>query len=135
MKRSLTCAMLLLAGCQSLGIGTPAQTAAVEYGATSHDPFWMVSVGKEAILLTSTPPGGRADGEIYDRLYPRRVYEEANGVRRWSGGQGVAVIAVEARPGPCTTGGRVYADRANIYLSGRMMTGCGGRELTDGKPG
>ncbi len=99
------------------------------YGAISHDPFWLVSIGGDQIVLTLGPEGGRADGGLSSYSYPRVLPHSANGVRRWQSVDGTAVISVEARRGPCRTGGRSYQDRVTVYLSGRMMKGCGGPEV------
>jgi uncharacterized membrane protein len=106
-----------------------------DYGAISHDPFWMVAIGGDAVVLTMGPEGGAADGELTSAAYPRAAPSERDGVRRWESGEGTAVIAVEARPGPCTTGGRSYPDQVKVYLSGRMLEGCGGQEIVQGRAG
>jgi uncharacterized membrane protein len=100
-----------------------------EYGAISHDPFWLVSIGDDRIVLTMGPAGGRADGDLTTTEFPRVLPRETNGVRRWESGEGTQVLTLEARPGPCTTGGRTYADRTRVMLSGRVLTGCGGPEV------
>jgi uncharacterized membrane protein len=117
-----------LAGCATGG--TPLNPVKdFQYGAIGHDPFWLISIGDDRIVLTLGPEGGRADGELVSYDYPRALPRTADGVRRWESGDGTKLITVEARPGPCTTGGRTYQDRAIISLSGRVMEGCGGREI------
>lgn len=106
-----------------------------QYGAISHDPFWLVAIGDDRIVLTVGPPGGRADGELSSIEYPRTLPRDLNGVRRWESGSGTQVIAIEARRGPCITGGRTYADKTKVFLSGRSMSGCGGRELGAARTG
>ncbi|HEU0135118.1 MAG TPA: hypothetical protein VFR28_09865, partial [Allosphingosinicella sp.] len=69
---------------------------------------------------------GRADGELQSFEYPGAVPTVAGGVRRWQAGEGVSVIAIEARPGACSAGGRRYPDTVVVTLSGRMFNGCGG---------
>lgn len=129
MKHLLPLALIALAGCAS-GTQTPfSPVNDFQYGAISHDPFWLVSIGDDRIVLTMGPAGGRADGELNSYEYPRVLPRTVNGVRRWESGQGTQVIAIEARPGPCATGGRTYEDHVKVYLSGRVMTGCGGREV------
>src|SRR3546814_18851992 len=93
-----------------------------------HDPFWMVAIGDDQIVLTMGPPGGRADGELLSTSYPRVLPRETDGVRRWESGEGTQVIAIEARTAECTTGGRAYPDQVTVTLSGRMPKGCGGEE-------
>jgi uncharacterized membrane protein len=130
MKALLFLAALALAGCAADPASQPIGPArSFDYGAISHDPFWMVAIGDDSVILTRGPEGGRADGELTSHAYPRAVPSEANGVRRWESGEGTAVIAVEAQPGPCTTGGRSYPDRVKVYLSGRVLDGCGGPEI------
>lgn len=128
MKRLLLLAPFALAACAEGNapydpVGTP------EYQAISHDPFWLVSIGGDRIVLTLGPDGGRADGELDSYQYPRVLPTESNGVRRWESGEGTQVIAIEAGRGPCTTGERTYEDHVTVYLSGRRMVGCGGRQV------
>ena len=111
------------------------QYSRFDYGAISHDPFWMVAIGGDAILLTMGPAGGAADGELTSTVFPRATPSGRDGVRRWESSEGTAVIAVEARARPCTTGGRSYPDEVTVYLSGRLLEGCGGREIVQGRTG
>jgi uncharacterized membrane protein len=89
----------------------------------------MVTVGDDQIVLTQGAAGGAADGEFSEATYPRALPVEQGGVRRWESGAGTEVIAIEARPGPCSDGGRNYEDKVKVYLSGVMLEGCGGREI------
>lgn len=135
MKQRLLPPLLLLApflvmsGCASAPRAPVSPVASIQYGAISHDPFWLVSVGEDRIVLTQGLAGGRADGELTSYEYPGAISTMKKGIKRWEGRQGVAVISIEARKGPCSTGGETYPDRVRVYLSGRMMEGCGGREL------
>lgn len=129
MKHLLPLTLIALAGCTSASQAPFSPVDDFQYGAISHDPFWLVSIGDDRIVLTMGPAGGRADGELNSYEYPRVLPRSVNGVRRWESGQGTQVITIEARPGPCTTGGRTYADQVKVSLSGRVMTGCGGREV------
>lgn len=131
MKRAIVLLPLLLAGCASEQPQVYAPVKNIRYGAISHDPFWLVSIGDDRIVLTTGPSGGRADGELDSYAYPRPLPIFKDGVRRWESGNGTAVIAVEAREGPCSTGGHSYQDRVKVYLSGRTMEGCGGREIAE----
>jgi uncharacterized membrane protein len=133
MKRLLPLMLALSAGCSAVRDEPYNPVEHFQYGAISHDPFWLVSIGDDKIVLTLGPSGGRADGELNSFAYPRALPRTVNGVRRWESGEGTQVIAIEARPGPCTTGGRTYADRTIVYLSGRTMTGCGGPEVVRGR--
>lgn len=130
MKRLVPLAAIALAGCAATGERPYSPVDNFHYGAISHDPFWLVSIGDDRIVLTMGPTGGRADGELKSFEYPRVLPKVTDGVRRWQSAEGTQVITVEARPGPCMTGGRTYADKTRILLSGRMMEGCGGREVT-----
>lgn len=133
MKRLLSLALpitlAMLAGC-STSSRPLSPVEDFQYGAISHDPFWLVSIGDDKIVLTLGPEGGRADGELVSYEYPRVLPKTTDGVRRWQSAEGNQVITVEARPGPCTTGGRTYADSTRVLLGGRMMEGCGGREVS-----
>ena len=74
---------------------------------------------------------GEEDGAVWPRTLPRIV----DGVRSWESGDGTAVISVEAAPGPCEDpSGRRFEDHVRIRLSGRELTGCGGR-LVDERRG
>lgn len=130
-KSILLLTSVLLAGCATTGPQVYNPVKNVEYGAMGHDPFWMVTVGGDAIVLTLGPAGGRADGELTTVQYPRALPRESQGIRRWEAGEGTQVLGMEARPGPCRTphDGRVYADHVRVTLSGRMLEGCGGREV------
>jgi len=129
MKRLWFLAPLVLTACATSRERPFNPVKDFHYGAISHDPFWLVSIGDDRIVLTIGPAGGRADGELSSFDYPRVLPRMADGVKRWESGAGTQVITVEARPGPCSTGGRTYADKTRIFLSGRTMSGCGGREV------
>jgi uncharacterized membrane protein len=128
----LSLSLLALAGCATTSGEAPySPVGEFQYGAMGHDPFWMVAIGSDQIVLTMGPPGGRADGELTSASYPRVLPQEAGGVRRWESGEGTKVITIEATAAECTTGGRQYPDRVTVKLSGRMLNGCGGEELTE----
>ena len=124
-------ALLALAGCATPATTPFSPVRDFQYGALGHDPFWMVAIGDDQIVLTLGPPGGRADGALSSASYPRVLPREVDGARRWESGEGTQVIAIEARPADCTAGGRRYEDRVTVTLSGRMLQGCGGRELAE----
>ncbi len=121
---------LLLAGCETNDQPySPVED--VRYTALGHDPFWLVTIGDDRIVLTLGPEGGRADGALDSYAFPRVLPREENSVTRWESADGTSVITVEARPGPCAgSSGRRYADVVHVMLSGRELKGCGGRQLT-----
>ena len=95
----------------------------VRYQAMGAEPFWLLVIGDDRIVLRTSEQGE-------DSVWPRTLPRTENGTRIWQSGEGVQVIAVEARPGPCETESeQVYADRVRIRLSGRELNGCGGRLL------
>jgi uncharacterized membrane protein len=106
----------------------------VRYSALGADPFWLVSIGDDRIVLTLGDEGGRADGALESYAFPR-VLPVVNGVfRTWESADGAAVINVQARPGPCTgSGARLYEDHVRVRLSGRELSGCGGRMVSEGQ--
>jgi uncharacterized membrane protein len=118
--------LLLLAGCQTDGRPySPVEN--VRYTALGEDPFWMVTIGDDRIVLTFGPDPGAAPGELRSHEFPRTLPRTIDGVRRWESGQGTAVISIEAADGPCEASGRRYEDRVTVRLSGRELQGCGGR--------
>ena len=82
----------------------------------------MLAIGDDRIVLRTS------EGE--EASWPRTMPRMEGETRIWQSGEGVQVIAVEARPGPCETEGEaVYADHVRVRLSGRELDGCGGRLL------
>jgi uncharacterized membrane protein len=130
MKAALPLAFLALSGCAT---DTPfSPVSQVEYSAIGHEPFWMVTIGDDSIVLTLGPQAGSED-RLTSHRFPRVLPQVTGDTTRWQSGEGSAVIAVEARPGPCTGArGRAYRDRVAVRLSGRQLAGCGGRLLTRG---
>ena len=133
MKRlfALACLSLALAACATRPeVYSP--VGAVRYSALGADPFWMVTIGDDRIVLTLGDEGGRADGALDSFAFPR-VLPVVNGAfRTWESADGAAVISVQSRPGPCTgSGEQVYEDHVRVRLSGRELTGCGGRILNE----
>ena len=95
----------------------------VRYQAMGAEPFWLLVIGDDRIVLRTSEQGE-------DAIWPRTLPRTGNGTRIWQSGEGVQVITVEARPGPCETESeQVYADHVRVRLSGRELTGCGGRLL------
>ena len=120
--------LLLLAGCApSQAPYSPARD--VRYSALGHEPFWLVTVGRDKIVLTFGPAregGSKLRGHTYRGVETSFV----EGVKRWESAGGTAVITVEARPGPCIgAGGARFEDEVRVRLSGRELNGCGGRRL------
>ena len=118
----------LLAGCASSQAPyNPARD--VRYSALGQDPFWMVTIGDDRIVLTFGPGEGgkgKLSGHSYRRVLPRTV----DGVKSWESADGTAVIMVEARREDCIgSRGAVFEDRVRVRLSGRELHGCGGRRL------
>ena len=120
---------LLLAACAQ----HPRPYAPVEnvrYSAIGYDPFWMVTIGDDDIVLTLAPDPGTRGDRLNSHRYPRTLPRTADGVRRWESGDGTAVISVEAAEQDCQgSGGRIYRDRVMVRLSGREPQGCGGPVL------
>jgi len=121
--------LLLLAGCQTDGRPySPIEN--VRFTAIGQEPFWLVTIGDDRIVLTLAADGGARQGELATHEFPRTLPRTVDGVRRWDSGEGTAVISVEARDGPCQgSGSRRYEDRVTVRLSGRELQGCGGRVL------
>lgn len=124
-RLSLLC-LTLLAACQ-----TPSQPYApldnVRYSAIGADPFWMVTIGDDRIVLRL----GQAGSDVRDVSYPRTLPITQGNLTRWQSGEGTQVITVEARhlATACERSGRRYEDHVRVMLSGRMLEGCGGRLL------
>lgn len=98
----------------------------VDYSAVGHEPFWMVTIGDDSIVLTLGAQPGPERG-LSSHRFARVLPKVSDGATRWESADGTAVITVEARPGPCTgSRGRVYRDRVTVSLSGRQLIGCGG---------
>lgn len=123
MKRFFLVLPALLAGACTTSSDPYAPVRNVRYQAMGAEPFWLLAIGDDRIVLRSSDPGG-------ETVWPRTLPRIEGGVRTWQSGEGVAVISIEARPGPCETEGEeVYADTVRVRLSGRELTGCGGRLL------
>lgn len=123
-------ALLALAACETAN-RPYAPVENVVYSALGHDPFWLLTIGDDRIVLTLGPAGGRADGELATYSWPRVLPNETDGVMRWRSADGAGTIEIEARPGPCRGGdGARFADQVRIALPDRRLEGCGGRMLT-----
>jgi uncharacterized membrane protein len=120
--------LLLLAGCATSQ--TPyAPARDVRYSALGHDPFWMVTVGRDKIVLTFGP-GDPGSSRLAGHSYRGVRSQFSDGVKSWESADGTAVILVEARREDCTgSRGAVFEDRVRVRLSGRELHGCGGRRI------
>ena len=126
-RRLLPSVLLLAAGCTT----TPAiyqPVADPTYMAIGRDPFWMVAIGDRRIVLRT---GGDGSDEVADVSWPRVLPRTVDGIRTWQSGEGMRVITIEARPGPCDAGRQRFADHVRVRLSGRELNGCGGRPLNE----
>jgi uncharacterized membrane protein len=117
----LSAAAATLAGCTAPEPHAPVRDPL--YTAIGAEPFWLLTIGEERIVL-SFP---RKNGGFSDMRYRRGAARLENGVRRWEGGSGTAVISVEAWQAACRTGGNMFEERVRVRLSGRELNGCGGR--------
>ena len=130
MKPVLTLLLLplaLLAACKTYD-RPYAPVENVRYSAIGYDPFWLLTIGDDRIVLRIGHDGGGEAREYDDAVFPRTLPRTVDGVRTWQSGEGTAVIAIEAHRGPCEgSGGRRYEDLVRVRLSGRELTGCGGR--------
>lgn len=123
--------LLLTAGCAT----TPRAYDPVRhvyYSALGETPFWMVAIGDDRIVLRLTGENGAA--ALEDQIWPRTLPRIVDGGRIWESGEGTRVIAIESHPGPCTNSrGQRYEDNVRVRLSGRELTGCGGRLFSPGR--
>ena len=101
------------------------------YTAIGRDPFWMVAIGDSRIVLRLAQDPADPSGAVNDAVFPRVLPRTVGGVRTWQSGEGTAVITIEARPGPCEAGRQMFADHVRIRLSGRELSGCGGRPVNE----
>lgn len=125
MRKTLPLASLLLLAACATSPRPYAPVDNVRYSAIGAEPFWMVTIGDDRIVLRI----GQDRREIRDVSYPRTLPVTQGDLTRWQSGAGTQVITVEARslPEPCEQSGRRYEDHVRVMLSGRMLEGCGGR--------
>lgn len=131
---ALTGAALLAAGCAATDARGPYDPVRnVQYSAIGHDPFWMVAIGDDRIVLTLGPEGGRADGGLESYAFPRVLPRDAGGVRTWESGDAAGgSIRIEARPGPCRLAdGLAVEEEVRVTLGARVLRGCGGRPMAE----
>ena len=123
--------LLIAAGCAADRSRPWAPVENVRYSALGHDPFGMLAIGDDRIVLRLGHDGGEEAGEYDDIVFPRTLPRTVGDVRTWESGDGTQVIAIESRPGPCIGSRRIrYEHHVTVRLSGRELTGCGGRLLT-----
>jgi uncharacterized membrane protein len=119
-------APLLLAGACS---STPRAYSPVQhpfYSAIGENPFWMVAIGDDRIVLRLGGENGAAAPQ--EQIWPRTLPRLVDGGRIWQSGEGTGIITIESRPEPCTgSRGTRYEDHVRVRLSGRELNGCGGR--------
>ena len=122
----------LLGACQTYG-RPYAPVESVRYQAMGAEPFWILTIGDDRIVLNTGLEATEGWDEEGDIVWPRTLPRTVGGVRTWHSGEGTRIISIEARPGPCATeGGEVFEDDVTVRLSGRELTGCGGRLVTEG---
>ena len=111
----------LLAGCASAPVQLMRNPV---YQAIGAAPSWQVAVGRRSIVLRL----GDSASDARAHRYPG-TRRGAGGIKSWVAGGATAVISVDARPGPCAQGDLVFEDHVRVRLSGRELSGCGGRLL------
>jgi len=117
--------LLAAAGCSAERPYAPVRD--VRYAAIGADPFWMLTIGDDRIVLARGGPGRQIAEAVYPRVLPRVEGETTI----WQSGEGVQVIGIEAWPQRCEGArGIVYEDRVRVRLSGAELVGCGGRILS-----
>ena len=117
----MTLPLLLLAAACTTSASEPYNPVrGVHYSALGQNPFWLLTIGDDRIVL-------RMAGADGDAVWPRTLPRASEEVTIWESGDGTQVISIEARHGACTdANGRLYADAVRIRLSGSELFGCGG---------
>lgn len=124
---------LILASCAADEPRSPVRDAG--YSAIGENPFWMVAIGDDAIVLTRSDGEGRLTHRDYPRLLPRTV----DGARVWQSGTGADAITIIALRGPCQSAAQAGSRYVHNYEhhvavsvgEGKTeeLRGCGGRIL------
>lgn len=130
MKRSLPLLLLALGACTTATERPYSPVEAVQYAAIGGDPFWLLAIGDDRIVLSLGPDGHEAGNALRSHSYKRVLPRQTGAVRRWESGEGTDVITIEASPGPCSLRDQTFEDRVTVSLSGRQLQGCGGRRVT-----
>jgi hypothetical protein len=114
----------LLAGCATLQDDHMVDNLRYEAGGR---PGWHLEIGDDIALRLGENFVEFPDVSV-THMYPERPARTLNGVRRWE--STIArrfTIVVEARPGPCTSGGgTVFPDHVRVRTGTLDLTGCGG---------
>src|SRR3954453_24142970 len=85
--------LLLAAGCAT----TPQAYNPVQhpfYSAIGENPFWMMTIGDDRIVLRLGGENGAAPRE---QIWPRTLPRLVDGTRIWQSGDGIRVITIESR--------------------------------------
>ncbi|HWT11361.1 MAG TPA: hypothetical protein VN231_01260 [Allosphingosinicella sp.] len=125
---------LLLGGCETARERPYNPVDNVRYSAIGQEPFWLATIGDDRIVLRLGRGGGGPEAAEHEEIvYPRTLPRTQDGWRTWESRDGTAVITIQARPGPCRgSGERLYEDDVRVRLSGRELSGCGGRLVERG---
>jgi len=101
----------------------------VRYSAIGHDPFWMVTIGDDRIVLRLGHDGGEEAGEYDEVIFPRTLPTQDGNVQWWVSNNGTENIRVETRetPTPCEIGRQSFQHFVRVALGDRIFNGCGGR--------
>ncbi|HKR24663.1 MAG TPA: hypothetical protein VJS15_05355 [Allosphingosinicella sp.] len=95
----------------------------IRYQALGSQPFWLLAIGDDRIVLRTTQPDD-------ERSWPRTLPRTQGVDRAWRSGEGETAILVEASDGPCSDDrGVEYADHVRVTFGARELHGCGGRQL------
>ena len=125
--------LLLFAGCAGQQPYDPVGNT--RYSAIGQNPFWMVAIGEDRIVLTRGDRTGRLTRRSYPRVLPRTV----DGVTSWQSGTGADAITITSQRGPCQASPRAgsryvynYEHHVAVSVGDRgteELRGCGGRIL------
>ena len=120
--------LLLLGACETYS-DPYAPVRNVRYSAIGHDPFWMVTIGDDRIVLRLGHDGGEEAEEYDDIVFPRTLPVRDGNVQWWRSNNGTQSIVVEARetPTPCENERRAFQHFVRVTLGDRIFNGCGGR--------
>jgi len=93
----------------------------VRYQAAGTEPFWLLAIGDNRIVLRIANEG--------ERDWPRTLPMTDGNVRQWRSGSGADNIVIDVRqtPTPCENGGRAFEDFVRVTIGERFYEGCGGR--------
>jgi uncharacterized membrane protein len=122
--------LLALAGCAS-GPGVYQPVANPIYSAIGHDPFWMLTIGDDRIVLRQRHGEGAAPDRYDETVFPRTPVEEDGNVRRWRSAAAARSIVIDVRqtPTPCENGSQSFEDFVRVTIGETQLDGCGGRPV------